>query len=454
VCSPSFKEEDEALVKSIKENLDKRSIPVLTICNKIDDIDDEKLQKHAKRAKQKVEKILETKVDSSFPKFLPISAIQGYAYRAGAQMSVYHYEGWFTFLVFCFLVLILTLFSPLADFDKDMIELVGKEHLGSKQWKKMDHEERFRKTHAIIKDEKLFDEAMGASGFYQLLRVLEHTLGGEVQQHMLFSQIDLMLKKLSPYQSEWISRTLFTAYRKHSWLLSDPLTPQDAARKETFEAKLRHDFWKTFEVYQDVTFQKFVSSFPRKVEVVVDPLRELMYYHKLVGVAKWEGEEETILERMKTFVRHYIYFLLKLENKTSGNKKFSVEHNVSPLDWSIIWRSMLLLSYDRVFCETFGKEKIILEELQHESLQWKWNSSSRVPFFNENCPKCRNPLEKMKKKPHFPMCKHCSTVFLDGPPEENLKCCYCGNESVGEHKSKSFSKVISILKSFTKLMFL
>lgn len=86
-------------MKSIKDNLDKRAIPVLTICNKIDDIDDEKLQKHAKRAKQKVEKILETKVDSSFPKFLPISAIQGYAYRAGAQMSVYHYEGVFPFVV-------------------------------------------------------------------------------------------------------------------------------------------------------------------------------------------------------------------------------------------------------------------------------------------------------------------------------------------------------------------
>jgi endogenous inhibitor of DNA gyrase (YacG/DUF329 family) len=330
-----------------------------------------------------------------------------------------------------------------------MIELVGKEHLGSKQWKKMDPEERFRKTHAIIKDEKHFDEAMGASGFYQLLRVLEHTLGGEVQQQMIFSQIDLMLKKVSPYESEWISRTLFSAYRKHSWLLSEPLTPQDAARKETFEAKLRHDFWKTFQVYQDVTFQKFVTSFPQKVYVVVDPLRELMYYHKLVDVAKWEDEEDKIFERMKTYVGHYICFLLKNEKKTSGNKEFSMEQKISPVDWSIIWRSMLLMSYDRVFCEKFGKEKIIIEELQHESLQWQWNSSSRVPFFQENCPKCRNPLEKMKKKPYRPMCKHCLIVFLDGAPEENMKCSYCGNESIGEHKSKYLSGGISILKSFS-----
>jgi len=92
-----LKEDDENLLKLLKEKQDERCLPLIILCNKIDDPEDEKLSKHAKKAQNKVEKILG--VNTSLPTFIPISAIQAYVYRAGAQMTARQFE----------------------DFDKDMM---------------------------------------------------------------------------------------------------------------------------------------------------------------------------------------------------------------------------------------------------------------------------------------------------------------------------------------------
>jgi GTPase Era involved in 16S rRNA processing len=92
-----FKEDEENFLKLLKENREKHSLPLIVVCNKIDDVEDEKLSKHVKKAQSKVEKILG--INTSIPTFIPVSAIQAYVYRAGAQLTVYQFE----------------------DFDKDMM---------------------------------------------------------------------------------------------------------------------------------------------------------------------------------------------------------------------------------------------------------------------------------------------------------------------------------------------
>jgi hypothetical protein len=78
---------------------------------------------------------------------------------------------------------------------------------------------------------------------------------------------------------------------------------------------------------------------------------------------------------MKALIRRFIGALVEQHEKHNV-ATWSVSHfspsslqwrNLSPLDWTTIWRSVLLLSYDKYFCQVFGKEKILLESLAQRS---------------------------------------------------------------------------------------
>jgi GTP-binding protein EngB required for normal cell division len=400
-------EGDISLLKLVKESQQKRDVPIIILCNKIDNADDEKLVRHAKKAQAKVEKIFQVNCDESAEPtnltFIPVSALQGFIYRAGARMTVYQFE----------------------DFDKDLMEIVGKEHLGSKNWKKMTHEDRFRKTHTIISDPKHFKDGMSDCGFDKFMEAVEHFLGGEkTQKHLIQKQIDLSLSQLSPFQTEWISYTIFSAYQKQIKLSEGS---KDLAESLASQSRLREAFWTTFEEYQAGTFQKFMNDFPANVNLVADPLQELMYYHKLVDRAKWKGEEELVIDKMKAFVRRYLHFLIQREHDTNGNTFWTTASNISPIDWSIIWRSILLLSYDQAFCESFGRIHIVCQALAQEANNWKAS-----PGADKNCPHCFAELDKTKKTPVYPRCKACSVVFMPGDKiTESLDCAYCGHGKIG-----------------------
>lgn len=411
-------DDDVTLLKVVKENLSKREIPIILLFNKIDNAEDEKLARHVKKAQVKVEKIFSinainseeasttSKNASANPSFVPCSALHAYIYRAGARLTVYQFE----------------------DFDKDLMEVIGKVHVGSKNWKKMTHEERFRKTHAILADQKQFQEVMTDCGFDKVMSVLDHFLGGaQTQERLIQQQIDLSLKKLSPFQPEWISYTVFAAYKKQIKLSERSSGSAEEALSR--QSRLREAFWTTFEEYQAGTFQKFVNGFPARVHVVADPLQELVYYHKLVDLAKWEGEEEVVVDKMKAFVRRYLQFLFKHEHETNGNSSWSITSNISPIDWSVIWRSILLLSYDKSFCQAFGREQIICQALAQEANNWKANGFNGA---EKNCPHCFTTLDKTKKKPFYPRCKGCCVVFMPGQAmTESFDCAYCGNCKLG-----------------------
>jgi hypothetical protein len=276
------------------------------------------------------------------------------------------------------------------------MEVIGKAHIGSENWNDMTHEERFRKTHAILADQKKFNEGMNECGFSTVMTELNHHLGGaDKQEYMIRKQIDLTLSKLSPIQSEWISQTILAVHQKQLLLASGKLESTDPS-----QAHLRQEFWKTFEEYQALNFHKFVDAFPNNLQLVANPLQELTYYHKLVVRAKWNGEEEVVFKRMKEFVRQYLQFLIKHENESNDPSKWTVACKVSPLDWNIIMRSICLLSYDSIVCETFGPELATCMDLAQEAYNWKLSGFIGA---DKNCPHCALSLKKATKiKPHAP----------------------------------------------------
>jgi len=404
-------EEDVTLLKTVKEEYTKREIPLLIACNKIDNTDDEKLNRHVTKCQTKVEKIFakgttttetDTPTDTngnssgSNPTCIAVSALHAYIYRTGARMTEQELQ---------------------KDLDKELLDVAGKMHFGSKSWKKMNDKDKLQKVYAILTDPKQSKEGITDSGFDKVLQWLEQWIGGhDTQKAILQRQIEQSLCKMSPLQKDWISYTVYTAYQKQMKL-----------GIENDGTALREAFWKTFQEYQVKTFQNFANAFPDKVHMVADPFEELMYYHKLVVLAKnWQGEEEKIVDKMKDMVRSFIHFLIQRQHETAGNSLFSWQSNISPIDWSIIWRSILLLSYEKYYCEMFGREKIMVEALCHEACNWKASNDAAVD--KTHCPHCSGALDETKKKPVYPRCRPCSIVFLPGKELAAVESCvYCSH---------------------------
>lgn len=396
-------DDDGKLLKLVKEKFKNREIPTMVLCNKIDDPDNEKLMKHVAKAESKVKKIFNLDGESTERSnivFLPCSALHAYIYRAGARLSVYQFE----------------------DFDSDMMEIIGKVHFGSKNWKAMTHEERFRKTHKILADPKLFKEGMDTCGFTAVMEELNHHLGGAVkQEQMINKQIDLTLTNLNPNQTEWISKTCLAVHQKQVLLACGEIQSSDPS-----QVRVRETFWKVFEEYQAITFQKFINTFPNNVQLVANPIQELMYYHKLVVRANWANEERIVFERAKEFARYYLNFLIKHENETNDTLNWNITCRVSALDWNIIMQSICLLVFDKTICETFGPELVRCKNIAQETYNWKLKG---FPGAEKCCPHCASVLDMTKKHPQVPRCKPCGVVYMLSSKPKN--CGYC-NENLSE----------------------
>lgn len=397
-------DDDVKLLKLVKEKFKNREIPSMVLCNKVDDPESEKLMKHVVKAESKVKKLFNLDDESSEGSnvaFLPCSALHAYIYRAGARLTVYQFE----------------------DFDSDMMEIIGKLHFGSKNWKAMTHEERFRKTHKILADPKLFKEGMDKCGFTTVMEELNHHLGGaEKQDKMINKQIDLTLTNLHPTQSEWISKTCLAVHQKQVLLASGAIESSDPS-----QVRVRETFWKVFEEFQAITFQKFIDTFPNNVQLVVNPIQELMYYHKLVVRANWTDEEEIVFARAKHFIRYYLNFLIRHEKETNDPLHWNVTCKVSALDWNTIMQSVCLLAFDRTICENFGPELVKCKNIAQETYNWKL---SGFPGAEKSCPNCAGALDKTKKNPQVPRCKPCGILYMANGNPDN--CGYCGESNLAQ----------------------
>lgn len=141
-------DDDTKLLKHIKKQNEQEPKRIIVVCNKIDDTDSERLSKHAKKASAKVKKIFGADGELNEPSgdlsFISMSAAQAFVYRTGSLMSV----------------------EAFKEFDRDLVTMVGKDHFGSKNWKKLTNEEKSKKLHAAIaSDTQTYESAIADCGF-------------------------------------------------------------------------------------------------------------------------------------------------------------------------------------------------------------------------------------------------------------------------------------------------
>jgi hypothetical protein len=129
---------------------------------------------------------------------------------------------------------------------------------------------------------------------------------------------------------------------------------------------------------------------------------------------------------MKALIKRWIGFLIELyavKRVPSSVQAASADasdsnswSSLSPRDWTMIWRSILLLSYDKYFCQVFGKEKIILESLaQNANAAWV----DSLPIFDK-CWDCNEPLTAL---PAGKQCSSCRVIYTE--KGDWKRCSYC-----------------------------
>lgn len=182
-------EDQVFLLNFVKEQLKKKDIPVIVLCNKVDDPEDEEQAELVKEARKEVEKIFSANCRENAleqilkptkgakpknkvldiclsPVFIPVSAIYAFIHQSASLMSRESFD----------------------NFDKDLLERLGREQIGRRRWNRLSEKQKYDEAFKVIKEG--YKDGLEDSNFDKLLTVLNHFLGGEeVQQKVIELQI-------------------------------------------------------------------------------------------------------------------------------------------------------------------------------------------------------------------------------------------------------------------------
>jgi GTPase SAR1 family protein len=363
-------EEQVTLLKFVKENLATKDVPVIILCNKVDDPDDEEQAGLIAEARLKVEEIFavgcrETALRKVFeassqtsvfgqvsPAFIPISAVHAFIRQSASLMSLEQFHG----------------------FDKELIEKLGRDQIGRRRWNKLSEEEKIQETYEVISDPTQHEEGLKDANFDKFMVVLEHFCGGEqVQRELIEIQINTHMRAVRERWPGRIANHVYSAYQLRTALnRSTGVSTSNMFGVPDQDPKTA--FWESYKVCEDSARKNYS---PNMICPLVQPMDELICYYTVAKQAGWDEELESVIYKMKALIKSLVRFLMKrdLEPAVAGvNDSWK---DLSRLEWTMIWRSILLLSYDKYFCQVFGQEKISMESLaQSANAAWINKTSS------------------------------------------------------------------------------
>ena len=209
-------EDQVYLLSLVKANLQKKDIPVIILCNKVDDPDDDEQAELVKEARKEVEKIfgvgcrkqsLEALLNQTSeqtchqnnmsPAFIPVSAIHAYIHQSASLLSREKFES----------------------FDPDLIEMLGREQIGRRRWSRLSEKQKFDEAYKVVTEDH--QDGIEDSNFDKLLTSLRYFVGGDKTQHGLIEkQIATAILALSqlPLEPGKITSSVRSVYEKRKLL--------------------------------------------------------------------------------------------------------------------------------------------------------------------------------------------------------------------------------------------
>jgi GTPase SAR1 family protein len=426
-------EEQVELLRFVEENLKLKDIPVIILCNKVDDPYDEEQAEMIGEARREVETIFNVvdreaalehivsqdqpkgfEEEGTFPVLLPISALNAFIFRCGSLMTLEEFRR----------------------FDYKLVDKLGRERIGRDAWSGMSQSEKYENAYSVITDSAKYKAALADSNFDKFLVLLSKSIGGsDTQRSLINKQIEVALQNISKQNA--IVTSLQAVYK-----LNHALLINDEEHGKYGDKELQSTFWDAYEKLEGAAFKGLVI--PTAVAKLKEPMEELIQYCHFAHSLGWISEQDKALATMKNLIRHQMGFVLEKQSleKLSVNeaaastspvskeiqKCLTTWDKLSLLDWIHIAGSFSLMSYDKPFCEAFGREKMLFDVLM-QSLVNEASSSTHVDI--SLCFSCKTKWTNGNNK-----CSSCRSVYLI--PGERHTCHshhHYGSFSVGQRCS-------------------
>jgi len=397
-------EEQVKLLEFVKKNLEtKKDIPTIILCNKVDETDDEEQSILVNEARKEVERVFCVKdrgealqtmlkhaanktiapADAQIsPVFISTSAIHAFIYQTASLMTMEQFK----------------------KFDKQLIEKLGRDEVGKWQWKKLSEDQQYEVAHKAVIDQTQYEERLAATNFDRFLNALAYSVGDSQNQlHLIKKQLQVSLDNLSPVRG--IAGEL-RGIIDRSIIIGEPTN------------KLKNVFWSKYKIMKKNAFQNFLL--PTQVGCLAPLMLELQDFRQHAAEIKWEEQEQNAIQHMKGLIRKQLSILLNKEkccrklDWQENSVSFDDEvtwNNMSPDDWKTICRSMLLLLHNKIFCNTFGQEAILIQSLV-DAINAGPSMLSTIQSRDMHCSECGyscSASTKIIKCPYCQKCMQCGT---------------------------------------------
>jgi GTPase SAR1 family protein len=286
-------EEQVELLHFVRDNLEKKKrVPVIVLCNKVDDPDAKELMDLVQEVREQVEKIFEvgsrsqalqqvlepSKVgngqpcNSTYPIFIPLSAGNAFAYRTASRLSLEEFK----------------------KLDIALIDKLGRGEVGNFKWKKLSLNAKYVAAYDAVSDTKQYQERLEATNFDKFLSAFSFCVGGdEVQRDLIEQQLTVSLRNLS-FDSP-VASQLRAIYERCKVL--DKPTEQ-----------LKTGFWAIYEKLSKDAFSVFDTHMD--TGGVRKALDELMGYSALATEGGWTDQSDMISMKMDELLRRQLSITL------------------------------------------------------------------------------------------------------------------------------------------------
>ena len=292
-------EEQIELLKFVELNVrTKKNIPVVVVCNKVDDVEDEELMELVNEVQEEIEKIFKRKsnfddilkklsVDSqekapiveSSPVFIHMSAENAFVYRSMSSLTLEDFS---------------------SKDEKSKIDMVGKAEFGNK-WRKMTTEQKYDAIQELANDPEECKDRLALTNYDKLISVLTYFFGGDENlMYLVGQQVDTDLARLSKEGG-------FAEKLSHMYDLCK------LAGKDT--SILLDRFWPLF-VDCKSHYMTRLNDNPEAVTTIQIPMQELCAYHngilKKIRDVKCDNEDtkcdenNRVMKEMKYMINDYI----------------------------------------------------------------------------------------------------------------------------------------------------
>jgi GTPase SAR1 family protein len=345
---------------------------------------------------------------SSHPplQFLPLSAKEALVYKRVEHMT-------------------LNDFAPYLEQDW-MVERLGRDQIGLRRWNRLSRQEQIEESYYMLKDPLEYERALEACGYSAVEAALGRLVGNHegAQTLILETRMELSLRALLGPDMQQLSNNskllapqLYSVFTKFQVLYGNT----DAAL--SLPQELQSAFWAAYDKMELAALQTVVQLGLGEVRALGQPIAQLMSYYSVSKALAWPDGSKLVARKMKHLLLQFLQLLFEQEAnynydgwgdefqatchqhavaKKNGNKynnphdQASPWKSLSPKDWIHIWSSILLVSYDKYFCEQFPREKMVMEDLLERARQ-SWKSYAAYLVLRV-CPHCFTPLEAYKNE--------------------------------------------------------